>query len=69
MWLREQGWKPAHAAKAQGVSRPCAYRWVKRYDEGIRKGGILMGVRPRNDEDASHLETAWKTNRAQDVYR
>ena len=42
---------------------------VKRYDEGIRKGGILMGVRPRNDEDASHLETAWKTNRAQDVYR
>lgn len=31
--IREQGWKPAHAAKAQGVSRPCAYRWVKRYDE------------------------------------
>jgi len=42
---------------------------VKRYDEGIRKGGILMGVRPRNDEDAAHLENAWKTNRAQDVYR
>ena len=31
--IREQGWKPAHAAKAQGVSRPCAYRWTKRYDE------------------------------------
>ena len=42
---------------------------VKRYDEGIRKGGILMGVRPRNDEDAAHLEGAWKTNQAQDVYR
>lgn len=42
---------------------------VKRYDEGIRKGGILMGVRPRNDEDAAHLENAWKTNRASDVYR
>ena len=42
---------------------------VKRYDEGIRKGGILMGVRPRNDEDATHLEGAWKTNHAQDVYR
>ena len=42
---------------------------VKRYDEGIRKGGILMGVRPRNDEDAAHLESAWKMNRAQDVYR
>ena len=42
---------------------------VKRYDEGIRKGGILMGVRPKNDADAAHLEGAWKTNRAQDIYR
>ena len=42
---------------------------VKRYDEGIRNGGILMGVRPRNDEDATHLEGAWKSNRALDVYR
>jgi len=42
---------------------------VRQYDEGIRKGGILMGVRPRNDEDASFLENSWKTNRAQDVYR
>ena len=42
---------------------------VKRYDEGIRKGGILMGVRPRNDEDAVHFENEWKSSRAQDVYR
>lgn len=42
---------------------------VKKYDAGIRKGGILMGVRPRNDEDAAYLENSWKTNRAQDVYR
>ena len=42
---------------------------VKKYDEGIRKGGILMGVRPKNDADAAHLESAWKTNRAQDIYR
>jgi hypothetical protein len=41
---------------------------VKQYDEGIRNGGILMGVRPRNEEDANHLSTAWKTNRAQNVY-
>ena len=41
---------------------------VKEYDEGIRNGGILMGVRPRNDEDANHLSTAWKANRAQNVY-
>lgn len=42
---------------------------VKRYDEGIRKGGILMGVRPRNEEDAAHFEKSWKSNRAQDVHR
>lgn len=42
---------------------------VKRYEEGIKKGGILMGVRPRNDEDADYLHKTWTTNRAQDVYR
>ena len=42
---------------------------VKQYDEGIRKGGILMGVRPRNDEDAAYFESAWKSHRANDVYR
>lgn len=42
---------------------------VKKYDEAIRKGGILMGVRPRNDEDAAYLENEWKTQRANDVYR
>ncbi len=41
---------------------------VKEYDEGIRKGGILMGVRPRNDDDTAHLTTQWKNYRAQDVY-
>ena len=41
---------------------------VKEYDEGIRNGGILMGVRPRNDEDADHVSAAWKSHRAQNVY-
>jgi hypothetical protein len=42
---------------------------VKQYDQGIREGGILMAVRPRNDDDAAHLENAWKTNRGEHVYR
>ena len=42
---------------------------VKRYEQGIKKGGILMGVRPRNDEDAAYFERSWKANGAQDVYR
>ena len=42
---------------------------VKRYEEGIKEGGILMGVRPRSDEDAEYLHQNWTSNRAQDVYR
>ncbi|CAM5798310.1 hypothetical protein [Rhizobacter fulvus] len=42
---------------------------VKRYEEGLKNGGILMGVRPRNDEDADYLHQNWTTNRAADVYR
>lgn len=41
---------------------------VKEYEEGIKKGGILMGVRAKNADDAAHLETNWKT-RGESVYR
>ncbi len=27
----EQGWAAAHAAKAQGIPRQCAHRWIKRF--------------------------------------
>ena len=30
--VRTEGWAVAHAAKAQGVSRQCAHRWVARFD-------------------------------------
>jgi hypothetical protein len=42
---------------------------VKEYDQGIRDGGILMAVRPRNDEDASFFENTWRSNRGEHVYR
>lgn len=42
---------------------------VKDYEEGIKKGGILMGVTPRNAEDAEYFEQDWKTNRGEGVYR
>ena len=41
---------------------------VKRYEAGIKKGGILMGVRSRSDADASYFAEDWKKNRAADVY-
>jgi hypothetical protein len=32
---------------------------VVHYEEGIKNGGILMGVTPRSDEDAAHIERSW----------
>ena len=42
---------------------------VKEYEEGMKKGGIMMGLRAKDDADAEHLEGAWKNNRGQYVYR
>ncbi|CAG1018605.1 hypothetical protein BURC_03399 [Burkholderiaceae bacterium] len=42
---------------------------VKRYEQGVKEGGILMGVKPRSNEDAEHFERTWKDYRAEDVYR
>jgi transposase InsO family protein len=30
--VRRQGWAVAHAAKAMGISRQCAHRWIARFD-------------------------------------
>ena len=42
---------------------------VKAYEGAIRDGGILMAVRPRNDEDASFFESAWKSKGGENVQR
>jgi hypothetical protein len=42
---------------------------VKHYETGIKEGGILMGVRPRNEEDAIRFEQSWKDNQGEHVYR
>jgi hypothetical protein len=38
---------------------------VKGYEEGIKNGGILMGVRAKNDEDAQHFESQWNQQNGQ----
>ncbi|TWI61504.1 hypothetical protein IP91_04584 [Pseudoduganella lurida] len=40
---------------------------VKHYEEGLKQGGIVMGVNARSDEDAAHLESGWKDNAGQHV--
>jgi uncharacterized protein (TIGR02271 family) len=37
---------------------------VKRYEAGIKKGGILMGFKPRSTDDAQYFESRWNANTA-----
>ena len=41
---------------------------VKHYEQGIKSGGILMGVQPRTDEDAAYLEREWNRVGGKHVY-
>lgn len=42
---------------------------VKHYEEGLKDGGIVMGVNPRTDEDAEYFENEWKTSKGEHIYR
>ncbi|MFN2500806.1 MAG: hypothetical protein ABR530_02215 [Pyrinomonadaceae bacterium] len=40
------------------------------YENGIKEGGTVLGVKPRTSDDADFFENEWKTNyRGQHVYR
>ncbi len=39
------------------------------YDEGIRNGGAVVGVKPRSQEDADYFENEWKNYRGEHIYR
>jgi len=42
---------------------------IKEYEDGIKQGGILMGMRPNNDDDATELEQHWRGANGQSVSR
>jgi hypothetical protein len=42
---------------------------AKVYEQGIKNGGIVMGVHPRTDEDAVYFENDFRTNRGEHIYR
>ena len=42
---------------------------VKHYEQGIKSGGILMGVRPHSDDDAGYFEREWNKAGGVHVYR
>jgi hypothetical protein len=37
-------------------------RRIEEYEQGIRAGGILIGVKPRSDADASDLVQQWQSS-------
>ena len=39
------------------------------YESGIKEGGTVLGVTPRNTEDADYFESEWKNYRGEHVYR
>jgi len=39
------------------------------YEDGIKNGGLVMGLNPRNDDDATYFENDWRTNRGEHIYR
>jgi uncharacterized protein YjbJ (UPF0337 family) len=42
---------------------------AKLYEEGVKSGGAVMGITPRNAEDADYFENEWKNNNGQHIYR
>jgi hypothetical protein len=42
---------------------------AKLYETGVKDGRIIMGVHPRNEEDAELFENDWRTNKGENIYR
>lgn len=42
---------------------------AKLYESGIKDGQIVMGIKPRNDEDAKYFENDWRRNNAKQIHR
>ncbi|MFN3756447.1 MAG: hypothetical protein ACK4RM_05795 [Flavobacterium sp.] len=41
---------------------------AKMYESGIKEGNIVMGVNPKNNEDAEYLEHNWKDNKGENIH-
>ena len=42
---------------------------AKIYEDGIKDGHVVLGVHPRNSEDAEYLEQQWRANNGVNIYR
>ncbi len=39
------------------------------YEQGLKEGGMVLGVKPRNDEDAKYFEEEFRRHNGEHVYR
>ncbi|MDQ6786820.1 MAG: hypothetical protein M3033_08415 [Acidobacteriota bacterium] len=42
---------------------------AKLYEEGVKNGGAVVGITPRNDDDATYFENEWRNSNGQHIYR
>lgn len=56
--VRDQGMPVAHVARAMGISRQCAHRWIRRYDEEGVGGLVDRSSRPRSSPAAIEARRA-----------
>lgn len=54
--VREEGWPVAHVAKAMGISRQCAHRWLARYDREGDAGLTDRSSRPHTSPNQTPPE-------------
>jgi len=41
---------------------------AKKYESGIKDGRIVMGVRPKNQEDAEYFKSDWQKNKGEEIH-
>lgn len=54
--VREEGWPVAHVAKAMGISRQCAHRWLERWDAEGDAGLYDRSSRPHTSPNQTPPE-------------
>jgi len=67
--VRREGWPVAHAAKAMGVSRQCAHRWLARFDAEGEAGLQDRSSRPHRSPNRTSRETEEAVLKARTRYR
>ena len=42
---------------------------AQNYETGLREGGIVLGFKPRNSDEADEVERVWQSYNAEHIYR